>query len=336
MKRNWMRSAGSYLLGLLYMLTLSAAAGAAEQPITLDTGSGVLAGTLALPAAGARPPVVLIIAGSGPTDRDSNSTLLPGHNDALKMLAVALADAGYASVRYDKRGIGASRAAMTSESALRFDNFIDDAAAWVKLLKADPRFGPVIVLGHSEGALIGMLAAQRGGVAAYVSVAGIADGFGVVLRQQLTGKLPPDLASASDRILTALEHGQTSADVPAPLLSFYRPSVQPYLISVMKYAPAAQLAALHVPTLIVQGTTDIQVGVDQARALQAAKPDATLALIPGMNHVLKAVDADPTRQQASYSDPALPLHPQLAPAITDFLAKSTIRGQSPVSGNSHQ
>lgn len=324
MKRNLMRSACSYLLGLLYVLAISTAASAAERSIDLGSGTGMLAGTLALPSAGVRPPVVLIIAGSGPTDRDGNSALLPGHNDSLKMLAAALADAGYASVRYDKRGVGASRTAITSESALRFDTFIDDAAAWVARLKADPRFGPVIVLGHSEGALIGMLATQRGGVAAYVSVAGIADGFGVVLRQQLTGKLPPDLASASDRILTALDHGQTTADVPAPLLSFYRPSVQPYLISLMKYAPATQLSALHVPTLIVQGTTDIQVGVDQARALKAAKPDATLALISGMNHVLKEVDADPARQQAAYSDPSLPLHAQLAPTIAAFL-KSAIQ-----------
>lgn len=313
-----------YLLGLWLCWAMAGAVRAAEQPIQLDTPSGTLFGTLSLPAAtalGSKVPVVLIIAGSGPTDRDSNNALLPGHNDCLKMLAAALADAGFASVRYDKRGVAASRASAVSESALRFDTFVDDAAGWIVKLRADARFGRAIVVGHSEGALIGMLVAQRGGVDGYVSIAGIADGLGVVLRKQLAGRLPPDLAGTNERILTALEHGQTSSDVPAALTSFYRPSVQPYLVSIMRYQPADQMARVRVPTLIVQGTSDLQVGVEQARALKAARPDATLVLIPGMNHVLKDVGDDPARQQASYGDPAMPLHPQLAPAIVDFLRK---------------
>jgi len=287
--------------------------------MALATPGGALAATLALPAGAARTPVVLIIAGSGPTDRDGNSALLPGHNDSLKMLAAALADAGFASLRYDKRGIGASRAAAPDESALRFDTYVDDAAAWIARLNADPRFTSVAVLGHSEGALIGMLAAQRGAAAAYVSVAGIADSPGAILRRQLAGKLPPALAEANEGILAALERGQLVAEVPPALAAFYRPSVQPYLISWMHYDPAREIAALHIPLLIVQGTTDIQVDPGQARALQAARPDAALALIPGMNHVLKAVPADAARQLASYGDPSLPLAPGLAGAITGFL-----------------
>jgi len=306
-----------------WMLLTVAVVGAAqaapqEQPINLDTPGGSVAGTLALPAAG-KVPVVLIVAGSGPTDRDGNSAMLPGHNDSLKMLAAALADAGFASMRYDKRGIAASRAAAPDESALRFDTYVDDAAAWIAKLKADPRFSQVAVLGHSEGALIGMLAARQAGAAAYVSVAGVAQRPGAVLRRQLAGKLPPDLAAANERILAAIERGETVADVPPPLAAMYRPSVQPYLVSWMRYDPAHELAALRMPVLIVQGTTDIQVGVDQAELLKAAKPDAVLAVIPGMNHVLKAVPLEPQRQQASYGDPAQPLAPQLMPAIVGFL-----------------
>jgi uncharacterized protein len=322
MKRTVAHSVARLALGL-WMLCALAGAGAAqpvEQAYDLETASGTLKGTLMRPPAEGPLPVVLIIAGSGPTDRDGNNTF-SGRNDSLKMLAAALADAGFASLRYDKRGLGASRAAVVSESALRFDTYVDDATAWIGKLRSDPRFGRVIVVGHSEGALIGMLAAQRGNTAAYISLAGIAEGFGVVLRKQMNGKLPPDLAAANERILMALEHGQTTEDVPAVLMRYYRPSVQPYLISVMKYAPAAQLAALHVPTLIVQGTADIQVGVEQARALKAAKPDATLVLIPGMNHVLKEVGDDAARQQASYSNPDFPLSVQLTGAIVDFLRK---------------
>ena len=107
--------------------------------------------------------------------------------------------------------------------------------------------------------------------------------------------------------------------MPPALAALYRPSVQPYLISWMKYVPAERIVALRVPVLVVQGTTDIQVGVDEAQALAKAKPDAALAIIPGMNHVLKEVPDDPQRQMASYGDPSLPLHPKLAPAIVAFL-----------------
>lgn len=295
------------------------AAAPGEQALTLETRSGTLAGMLLVPAAGGKLPVALIIAGSGPTDRDGNSRLPGLHNDSLKLLAEALARQGIASLRYDKRGIGASRAAMTSESALRFDDYVDDAAGWIAMLKADPRFSNVVVIGHSEGALIGMLAAPRAGADAFVSVAGIADGLGVVLRRQLASKLTPELAADSERILAALEHGQTAAMVPPALAVLYRPSVQPYLISILKYAPAERMAALRIPVLIVQGTSDTQVGVDQAEKLKAAKPDAVLAIIPDMNHVLKQATLDPLQQKAAYGDPSLPLHPQLAPAIVAFV-----------------
>jgi pimeloyl-ACP methyl ester carboxylesterase len=299
------------------------AAPAGDQPISLATaGDTTVAGTLHLPAGEGKAPVVLIVAGSGPTDRDGNNPAFPGPNDSLKLLAEALGQAGFASVRYDKRGIGASRAAAPDESALRFDTYVDDAAAWIAKLKADPRFDQVAVIGHSEGALIGMLAAERAGAAAYVSLAGVADAPGAVLRKQLAGKLPPALAADNERILAGLEQGRLAAEVPPALAALYRPSVQPYLISWMKYVPSRRIAALRMPVLIVQGTTDIQVGVDQAQALKAARPDAVLAIIPGMNHVLKEVPADPQRQMASYSDPALPLHPQLAGTLTGFLRKT--------------
>jgi len=307
------------LAAAVTMAAQAAAAPAGEQPIGLETASGTVHGTLRRPAGMDKAPVVLIVAGSGPTDRDGNSAMLPGRNDSLNMLAEALAQAGFASVRYDKRGIGESRAAALDESQLRFDTYVDDAAAWIAKLKLDPRFTKLAVIGHSEGALIGMLAAQQAGAAAYVSLAGAADGPGAVLRKQFAGKLPPPLASDNERILAALEQGQLVAEVPPPLMAFYRPSVQPYMISWMKYVPARRIAALRMPVLVVQGSTDIQVGVEQAQALKAARPDAELLIIPGMNHVLKAVPADTPNPMASYSDPALPLHPQLMPAITGFL-----------------
>lgn len=310
------------LLLLAAVLAAPAALAVDEQPVVLSTPSGDLVGRLARPAADGPVPVVLIIAGSGPTDGDGNSRVIAGRNDSLKMLAAALADAGFASVRYDKRGVGASAAAAASESELRFEHYVEDAAAWLGKLAADRRFSGVAVVGHSEGSLIGMLAAQRGGARAFVSVAGVADGASTVLRGQLRGQLPPELAARSEVILAALESGEQAAEVPPPLLALYRPSVQPYLISWFRYVPAAELARLQLPCLVLQGDTDIQVPVAQARALQAAAPRCDLAIVAGMNHVLKQVPADPARQRASYGDPALPISADLVRVLTGFLARS--------------
>ena len=291
----------------------------ADQPIVLDTPTGQIFGSVVMPAAKAPVPVALIIAGSGPTDRNGNSRALPGANNSLMLLAQALGDAGFASVRYDKRGIGASLAGSPSESALRFDTYIDDAAGWIAKLRSDPRFSAVIVIGHSEGSLIGMVAAQKAGASAFVSLAGVTRVASDILRTQMAGKLPPELDAQNEAILGGLERGRTAATVPKELAGLYRESVQPYLISWFKYVPSERVGALGVPVLIVQGTTDIQVAVSEAEALKKARPQAQLAIIPGMNHVLKMVEAGMPAQLASYSDPALPIAPALMTALVDFL-----------------
>ena len=304
---------------LLLIGGIASQAHAAETPITLDTPTGQLAGTLELPAGADKPRVALLIAGSGPTDRDGNSSMIPGRNDSLKLLAAGLADAGIATVRYDKRGIGGSHAAGSAESALRFEMFVDDAAAWIARLKADPRFASVAVIGHSEGSLIGMLAARQADAAAFVSIAGIADGASTLMRKQLEGKLPSELEKESERILVSLESGVVVDPVPPALATLFRPSVQPYLISWFKYVPAQRIAELTMPVLVVQGNTDIQVDVVQANRLHGASKGAKLAIIPGMNHVFKHVRAVPELQVASYGDPSLPVSPLLVKSIADFL-----------------
>jgi pimeloyl-ACP methyl ester carboxylesterase len=310
-----------WLLNLLFLgLAMNAwAAGASEQAVTLETPTGKIEGTLMLPSSGNKVPVALIIAGSGPTDRDGNTTIPAGRRDSYKMLAQALADAGIASVRYDKRGVAASLPALRAESELRFDTFVDDATAWTSKLKGDARFSSVTVIGHSEGSLIGMLAAQRANADAFISIAGAAQTVGAIIRKQFAGKLPPALAAENERILALLEHGELAREVPPALSAFYRPSVQPYMISWMRYVPAERIATLKIPSLVVQGDTDIQVSVEEARALKAAKPDAVLVVLPGMNHVLKLVPADMQQQLASYNNPALPLAPQLSKTVIDFM-----------------
>ncbi len=291
------------------------------DPYDLETPTGTLRGTLLLPEQPGPHPVALLIAGSGPTDRDGNSGMMPGgRNDSLALLAEGLAERGIASVRYDKRGIAASApAGPATEAEMTLDMYVDDAEGWVRRLREDPRFADITVIGHSEGSLIGMLAAERAGADGFVSIAGPGRRAREVLREQLRPQLPPDLWDESERILAELEDGRVAGDVPDPLAALYRGSIQPYLISWFRYDPAREIARLRIPTLIAQGTTDVQVGTADAEALHAARPDAALVIVDGMNHVLKMVPPDPVTQMASYSDPSLPVAPELISRIGEFI-----------------
>ncbi|RFP18343.1 MULTISPECIES: alpha/beta hydrolase [unclassified Duganella] len=304
---------------LLSLLMLSVSVHAAQRPVSLDVGGGTLYGTELLPDGGGKFPVVLLHAGSGPTDRDGNSRLLPGPNDSLRMVAEALAQRGIASVRYDKRAIGASALPVWKEQDLRLDDYIDDATAWLRKLRADPRFSRVVMAGHSEGAQIAAEACRQAATDACVLIAGAGHPLDDILRDQLKGKLPPELEAQSERILVALKQGKTVDDVPQALMMLYHPSVQPYLISSLKHDPRAAIAALTMPVLILQGTSDIQVQVSEAQALAAAAPRARLVVVEGMNHLLKIVGDDEAKQKKSYGSPEFPVAPQLIDALSTFV-----------------
>ena len=312
----------SLLLGALLIFQVPVSSGFVEESATLTTPSGVIHGTIDLPSGTGPFPVVLIIAGSGPTDRDGNSAMLAGKNNSLKMLAQSLATANIASLRFDKRGIAASAAAGPKEADLRFENYVDDAAAWVEQLRHDKRFSTVTIIGHSEGALIGAIATARTHPNAFISVAGVGRSAGLVLREQMNGKLPAQLFQANEKILRELEAGRTTEDVPPALKSLYRSSVQPYLISWFKYNPSEIVASIKEPILICQGTTDIQVAVEEAEALKKNASAAKLVIIEGMNHVLKSVPADPVKQTSSYTDPALPINAELMKNIIKFVPRA--------------
>ena len=289
------------------------------EPIILETPTGKLFGAIELPKSSAPLPIALIIAGSGPTDRNGNSPIIPGANNSLKYLAEGLAAQGIASVRYDKRGVAESKKAAASEADLRFETYIDDAVLWGKQLRADKRFSSVIVIGHSEGSLIGMVAAQKMSADAFVSIAGPGRPAPQALLDQLKGKLPADLQSQTEMITRSLSEGKTVEDIPPALGPLFRRSVQPYVISYFKYDPAKEIAKLSIPILIAQGTTDIQVNAQEAKLLSQAKPSARLLMIEGMNHLLKEVPAEQEKQIKSYTDPSLPVAPKLIEGISSFI-----------------
>lgn len=290
--------------------------------VQLGEGAGSLIGTLvrASPAATANP--VLILAGSGPTDRDGNSpmgiTAQP-----YRLLAEGLASEGISSLRVDKRGIAASEAAMSSEQNLRIETFADDARAWAGKLRQETGAPCVWLLGHSEGTLHALLAArQNQDICGLVLISPAGRKTGDILREQLRAN--PANAPILDEalgIIAKLEAGQTvSAEAMHPaLLPLFRPSVQPFVISMMSIDPAQLVRDYPGPVLVVQGTTDIQISIADAQRLGEARPGVRLEIIEGMNHVLKTAPADRAANVATYANPDLPLAPGLVERIAGFI-----------------
>ena len=284
--------------------------------LTLPAPPGELHGTLLKTASGT--PAILMIGGSGPTDRNGNGP--PNLNtDTYRMLAEGLAAKGISSLRYDKRGIAQSRGAMVAEADLRIQTYAGDAASMAAELRRQSGAKCVWILGHSEGALLAEMVAQNpADICGLVLVAGAGRKGADILREQFQAALPEAMRPAALQALADLEAGHTIADPPPPP-ALFRPSVQPYLISWFQQDPAALLANIRLPVLILQGDTDIQVPVADAKLLAAAKPDAQLIVLPGVNHILKKAPADRTANAATYNDPSLPLAPGIVDAIADFV-----------------
>lgn len=285
-----------------------------DTPVTQPSTGTTLSGSLRVAAGTGPTPLMVIAPGSGGTDRDGNPWGAKLGSNHQRLLADALAQAGISSLRYDKRVLPTA-SPPTKNSDIRFEMQVDDVVAWVNRFAADPRFSRVVVVGHSEGALIGAQAVQRSKAAALVAVAGAADRLSDVLRRQVHPKLPPALVAESERILKTLESGKTVDDVPAELMSLYSPVIQRFLISSFAIDPRVEFAKVKVPTLIVQGATDVQVLVKDATALAQARKEASICIIAGMNHVLK--DA-PAGDLSSYTNLTQPLDTTLVKALVSF------------------
>jgi uncharacterized protein len=261
----------------------------------------------------------LIIPGSGPTDRDGNNPA--GIRAATyRLLAEGLAERGVATVRYDKRGVAGSAAAILSEEQLTFDVSVADARLWLDETLARTGLSCAWLIGHSEGALVALKAAESGNarICGLVLLSGAGRKAGVVLREQLSIGLPAELYASADAALTELEAGRTTQGPPA-LAALFRPSVQPYVISWLALDPAALAAAYNGPMLIGQGSTDLQTTVTDAETLHAAQPASQLTIWNGVNHVLKTAPADRAANAATYANPALPLADGIVEDIANFI-----------------
>lgn len=271
-------------------------------------------GTLLRPAEHDKAPLVILIQGSGPLDRNGNQAFMK--NDYLKKLAQALGEEGIASFRYDKRILRSPDENLKEEN-IRFQDFITDAASVISHFKQDTAFSKLIVLGHSQGSLVGMVAA-RNSADAYISVAGVAQPIDSVITQQIANQVPGLKENVQQTFKEIRETGSSSSYNPV-LETVFRPSLQPFMLSWMQYDPIAEIAKLEIPVLIINGSKDLQVEASTATELKEVKPDAELVIIEKMNHILRKIEGSDLENSKSYNEAANPLHPELIPVIKEFV-----------------
>ncbi|QED37642.1 lysophospholipase [Antarcticibacterium arcticum] len=283
-----------------------------EENLSIDKFTD---GTLTLPENIENPSLVIFIQGSGPTNRDGNQPMMK--NDGIKKIAHELANKGIASFRYDKRIFKMDKLRI-KEADLSFEDFVTDLNSIIEHFSKENKYKNLILAGHSEGSLIGMLAAQSGGADAFISLAGAGRSIDEIIVEQLakqSAELSENARSAFEEIK---EKGRTSNYSPY-LESIFRPSVQPYIKSWMKFDPAAELAKLDIPVLIVNGSFDLQVDVTDARLLQNAAAGSQLVIPEKMNHIFRKIEGESLENTKAYNEPGRPLHPELIPSLVDFI-----------------
>lgn len=302
---------------------LAAAPAPVGVEVTIPGPQGTLAGTLVDPGKDA--PAILIIPGSGPTDRDGNNPL-GVKGGVYRQLAEALAAKGVATLRIDKRGMFGSKAAIPDANDVTIAAYAADAHAWVDMLRAKTGRKCVWLLGHSEGSLVALKAAQDSrGICGVILVAGAGRPYGEVIRTQLRAN-PSNapLLAAGEAAIDQLEAGKRvdGATLPVPLQPLFRDNVQGFLIDAFSYDPAKLAGSVELPMLILQGDKDLQVAVTDAELLKSAQPAATLKLLPGVNHVLKPVPGDDRAANlATYGNADLPIAPVVGDTIAAFVRK---------------
>jgi len=287
-----------------------------ESIFTINITGGVLEGSLI--SQPSKNKLAIIIAGSGPTDRNGNNPLNVKAN-SYKMLAEELNKEKIASIRYDKRAIGKSKLQVNDESKLLFTDYVNDAVALYKYAKDSLGYKEVYFIGHSEGSLIGMLATIETKAQGYISISGAGRSIDEIIEQQIESQ-PEEVKQVVHEIFVSLKAGKEVDDVPQALYTLFRPSVQPYMISWIKYNPSEEIKKLTQPILLINGTCDIQVKPSEAELLNKANPNSKLVIIKKMTHALKDTGDDCNDAgMKTYTDPTLPLNTELVDTIIKFI-----------------
>ena len=274
-------------------------------------------GTLIVPTSNEKLSLAIIIGDSGPTDRNGNQQMMENNN--LRFLAEGLYENNIASFSYDKRIVKQMKRRSLDERNTHFGDFIDDATAVLMYFKKDQRFSKIYIIGHGEGSLIGMVAAQNG-ADGFISIAGAGQEIDDVIVDQLASQAPGLVDSARSAFDDLRANGVATNYSPG-LASIFRKELQPFVFSWMQYDPKVEITKLNTPVFIINGDKDIQVQISEAELLKNAKPDAEFKIIANMNHIFKEIEGNDLENSKSYNIYNLPVMPELINSISDFIKK---------------
>lgn len=271
-------------------------------------------GTLLLPNEKNKPSIAIIIAGSGPMDRNGNQNFLK--NNSLKKLAERLTENGIATFRYDKRIVKQIRQGNIDLN-MSFDDFVIDAISVLNFFKLKDSFSKIYIIGHSQGSLVGMLAAREG-ADGFISLSGAGKTIDDVIIDQINNTAPMFTEDAK-RVFSILKEGGTTEDYPKALASIFNKELQPFMTSWMQYNPQVEIKKLQIPVLIINGSKDFQVSIDEAHLLKAAVENAQIDIIEKMNHILVPIEGDNLENSKSYNESFRKLSPKLIDIIVKFI-----------------
>lgn len=288
-----------------------------EKPFTEEEVSitKFIDGTLLNPNDVEQPSLAIIIAGSGPTDRNGNQNFLK--SNSLKKLAESLSNKGIATFRYDKRIVKQIRQGNVDKNIM-FDDFVSDAEDVINYFKAKETYSKIYIIGHSQGSLIGMLAVKDK-ADGFISLAGAGQNIGDVIVDQVTN-MAPKLGEEAQKVVDKLKKGETTTEYPQPLASVFNIDTQPFMINWMQYNPTEVISELNIPILIVNGTKDLQVSEEEAQLLKEANENAELKIIENMNHVFFEIEGDDLENSKSYNEAFREISTELINSIVEFIS----------------
>lgn len=287
------------------------------KEVKFKVEGGYIYGNLLEPRENPKDAIVIITAGSGPTDRDGNSPFLEGRNDSLKYLAYQLKDKGIASFRYDQRSSGKSYKSLTDPN-IKFDHLVEDLVECIKYIKEKKEYKTIYLIGHSQGAFISVLAAQHQKVDGVVTIAGAARPIDEILVEQFE-RQDVGLANVLKEELKKVKEGKESTAENKEIKMLLSGQNGEFVRSWMKYDPAAEIKKLDTPLYFIYGTSDLQVKAVEINYFGDIIKNDNFKILKDMNHVLKVSPEDEKENLKRYSFPNYPLHPDLVDSIEGFI-----------------
>ncbi len=270
-------------------------------------------GTLVTPFSNEKIPLIIFIMDAGAINRNGNSRM--ARNDTFKVLAKILAKKGIASYSYDKRLFRMDQLGIY-EDQISFKDFISDTKAIINYFKKNSNYSKIIIAGHGQGSLVGMIASQNN-VDGFISIAGNGQSIDKVIIDQLKIQAPGLDKNAALAFKELKENGRATSYLSA-LESIFRYNLQPFMRTWLQYDPVQEIQKLDIPILILQGDNDLQVTVEESKKLNEAVPDATYMVVNGMNHILKKVSKSSLENQKSYNEPWREIMPEVIDALVQF------------------